>query len=76
MSAHPGDASLLDRVAIVTGAARGLGAVVAEKLQAEGAKVVLADVLVEEGRETAAHLAKRLRSRGLTSRARAIGPAS
>jgi 3alpha(or 20beta)-hydroxysteroid dehydrogenase len=56
MSAHPGDASLLDRVAIVTGAARGLGAVVAEKLQAEGAKVVLADVLEEEGRETAAHL--------------------
>jgi 3alpha(or 20beta)-hydroxysteroid dehydrogenase len=56
MSAHAGDASLLDRVAIVTGAARGLGAVVAEKLQAQGAKVVLADVLEDEGRETAVRL--------------------
>lgn len=56
MSPHVGDTSLVGRVAVVTGAARGLGTVVAEKLQAQGAKVVLADILEEEGRETAARL--------------------
>jgi len=35
---------LQDRVAIVTGAAQGIGRAVAEKLSAEGAKVVLADL--------------------------------
>ncbi|WP_114955085.1 SDR family NAD(P)-dependent oxidoreductase [Sphingosinicella terrae] len=41
------------KVAIVTGAARGVGAAVAQRFAAEGAKVVLADVLEEEGKETA-----------------------
>ena len=41
------------RVAIVTGAARGLGLVIAERFIAAGARVVLADVLEDEGRAAA-----------------------
>ena len=41
------------RVAIVTGAARGVGLVIAERLVAAGARVVLADVLEEEGQAAA-----------------------
>jgi len=44
------------RVALVTGAARGLGAEVAEALASVGAKVMLTDVLVAEGEATAARL--------------------
>src|SRR5437764_414072 len=44
---------LEDRVAIVTGAAQGIGRAVAEKLDAEGATVVIAD-LNAEGAQTAA----------------------
>src|SRR5437762_13373878 len=43
---------LEDRVAIVTGAAQGIGRAVAEKLDAEGATVVIAD-LNAEGAQTA-----------------------
>ncbi len=47
---------LAGKVALVTGAARGLGAVVARSLHEAGAKVVLADVRDEEGRAAAAAL--------------------
>ncbi|MBS0378919.1 MAG: glucose 1-dehydrogenase [Proteobacteria bacterium] len=50
---------LAGKVALVTGAARGLGAVVARDLHEAGAKVVLADVRDEEGRAAAAALGER-----------------
>jgi meso-butanediol dehydrogenase / (S,S)-butanediol dehydrogenase / diacetyl reductase len=42
-----------DRVVVVTGAARGIGAGFARALAAEGAKVVVADVNVEQATDTA-----------------------
>ena len=47
---------LKDKVAIVTGAAQGIGAGVAAAFAAEGARVVLADIDAEKGRATAAAL--------------------
>jgi len=44
---------LKDKVAIVTGAASGMGASTAKLFAAEGAKVVLADLLAAEGAEVA-----------------------
>jgi NAD(P)-dependent dehydrogenase (short-subunit alcohol dehydrogenase family) len=52
---------LQGKTAIVTGAARGLGASVAKLFHREGANVVLADVLDDE----AAQLAKELGSRAV-----------
>jgi 3alpha(or 20beta)-hydroxysteroid dehydrogenase len=49
-------ARLDGRVAIVTGAARGTGAVAARLLVDEGARVVLADVLDDEGEKVAKQL--------------------
>ena len=48
-------ASLAGKIALVTGAARGIGLAVARKFVQEGAKVVLADIR-PEGRERAAEL--------------------
>ncbi|HVK21681.1 MAG TPA: glucose 1-dehydrogenase [Actinokineospora sp.] len=45
-----------DRVALITGAARGQGAAAARRFVAEGAKVVLADVLDDEGKTLADEL--------------------
>ncbi|MCP4908641.1 MAG: SDR family oxidoreductase [bacterium] len=45
-----------DRVAIVTGASRGVGSTIAETLVAAGAKVILTDILVEEGEKVTAEL--------------------
>jgi L-rhamnose 1-dehydrogenase len=42
-----------DRVIIVTGAARGIGRAIALGFGREGAKVVVADILEEQGKETA-----------------------
>jgi 3alpha(or 20beta)-hydroxysteroid dehydrogenase len=50
---------LAGRVALVTGAARGLGAVIGRRLHEEGAAVVLADVRDEEGSALAAELGAR-----------------
>ncbi|WP_027794456.1 glucose 1-dehydrogenase [Paraburkholderia acidipaludis] len=47
---------LQNKVVLVTGAARGQGAAEARRFVAEGAKVVLADVLDEEGQRLAAQL--------------------
>lgn len=47
-----------DKVAIVTGGARGIGLATAERLVAEGAQVVIADIDEAEGQETAARLGK------------------
>ncbi|MFD7232042.1 SDR family NAD(P)-dependent oxidoreductase [Streptomyces sp. NPDC059881] len=46
------------RVAVVTGAASGIGAATAARLAAEGAAVVLADIAADRGEETAARLRK------------------
>lgn len=45
-----------NEVAIITGAARGMGASHARRFAAEGARVVLTDILEEEGREIAGEL--------------------
>lgn len=47
---------LKDKVAIVTGAASGMGASTARLFAAEGAKVVLTDILVDEGAALAAEI--------------------
>jgi 3-oxoacyl-[acyl-carrier protein] reductase len=49
-----------DKVAIVIGAARGIGAAIAERLIEEGARVTIADTLADDGEATA----KRLGGRG------------
>jgi 3alpha(or 20beta)-hydroxysteroid dehydrogenase len=46
-----------NRTVIVTGGARGMGASFARGFAADGAKVVIADVLEQEGRRLAAELA-------------------
>jgi len=50
------DLGLKDKVAIVTGSARGLGAATARRLAEEGARVVINDIQAERAEATAAQL--------------------
>ena len=47
---------LPEKVALISGGARGIGAAIARRFTAEGASVVIGDVLIEEGRTLAAEL--------------------
>jgi glucose 1-dehydrogenase len=47
---------LKNRIALITGAARGIGFAIAERFVAEGATVIIADVLDKEGRDAAKKL--------------------
>jgi 3-oxoacyl-[acyl-carrier protein] reductase len=47
---------LNNRIALVIGAARGIGAAIAERFAEEGAKIIIADTEVEAGRATAERL--------------------
>src|SRR3977135_3103481 len=49
-------ASLTGKVALISGSARGQGAAEARLFAAEGARVMVTDVLEDEGRATAAEL--------------------
>ena len=50
-------ATLRDKVVVITGGSRGLGAAIAQVLGQDGARVVLADVALDRARERAAALA-------------------
>ncbi|MDE0196018.1 MAG: SDR family NAD(P)-dependent oxidoreductase, partial [bacterium] len=59
---HPSLTELADlggRMAVVTGAARGFGAAIADRLAEAGATVVIADVRLDEAAATAAGIADR-----------------
>ncbi|MDC0948891.1 SDR family oxidoreductase [Gammaproteobacteria bacterium] len=47
---------LKDKVAIITGGARGIGLAIARRFSEEGAHVIIADVLEEEGRDACADI--------------------
>ena len=47
---------LENKVALISGGARGMGAVEAKLFTTEGAKVVIGDVLEEDGRRTEAEI--------------------
>ncbi len=56
LDVQPAPHGFADRTALVTGAARGIGAAIAARLAAGGARVVVADLRAEEGAATAARI--------------------
>ena len=50
---------LADRVAIITGGAKGMGRGMAIRFAEEGCSVVIADISIKEANETAAEVKKR-----------------
>ena len=49
---------LKNKIAIITGGARGIGRAMAERFADEGAQVVIADILLEEATQTAATIGR------------------
>ncbi len=60
-----GFCSMEGRVAVVTGAARGIGRAIAEKLSSLGATVVIGDMLIELAEQTAGEIASQNHSQTL-----------
>jgi 3alpha(or 20beta)-hydroxysteroid dehydrogenase len=56
---------LTNKIAVITGGARGMGAAIAEVFAREGAQVILADVLDDDGAATASQIGPRARYRHL-----------
>lgn len=56
---------LKDKVALITGGARGIGRAIAERYVEEGATVVVADLLAEEARQTARDIGPRAHAVGV-----------
>jgi NAD(P)-dependent dehydrogenase (short-subunit alcohol dehydrogenase family) len=50
--------ALADKKALVTGGARGIGAAIAKSLADAGAAIMIADILEDAGKDTAANLAR------------------
>lgn len=48
--------SLKEKVSVITGSARGIGRAIAEKLAQAGSKIVISDIMEEEGKKTAAEI--------------------
>ena len=57
--------ALLNQVAVITGAANGIGKATARKFADEGAKVVIADYQKEIGKETAKELRKACKTKNI-----------
>jgi NAD(P)-dependent dehydrogenase (short-subunit alcohol dehydrogenase family) len=51
--------NLKNRIAVVTGGAKGIGRAIAERLAREGAEVIIADILIDEARKTVSEIGLR-----------------